>query len=489
MEEHDSLSVAYETRRQARGAEPPKRPHLWRKRLIIGGAVFLCLAAVVVAFWVWWILTHVTTARAGVWASVVAISPEVDARMAELFVEPGQKVSKGQALARLDDSQLRAALAAADAGQAIKQSQYAQAEAHCRVVEAQMEADVELARARVAIADARVARAKAAFELYRARLPEEIRRAKALRDQGRARLARLKKGPRTQRIEAARARLATARALAELYALELQKTAELVKERVESQLTFQVKKTQLAAQSNEVREAELTLEQLLAGATDEEIDDATEALLAREAALALAHVGVKEEGTLAADLAIREAERREAGAALERAQAMKHEVALAREQVKQAEAELKRAEADVTGRRAALAGMTIVSPVAGTVHRTFDSVGEVCRKGLPTVLVCDDSAGRWVEGFVTERDASLVRLGQRAEIEIQIGSGNYVDAEVEAVGMATSSLSRPNAGDSGSLSPPAAGGAELVWVKFRPLGQEAITALPGMTARAVIRVR
>ena len=166
----------------------------------------------------------------------------------------------------------------------------------------------------------------------------------------------------------------------------------------------------------------------------------------------------------------------------------KLEAGIAQEKVRVAEAELKKAEAEAAARRLALQSLTLTSSVAGAVIRTARRPGEMCRKGETVLTVADDRAGRWVEGFVTERDATRLHVGQRAEVELITGSGNVVEARVEALGLCTSSL-----GHAASDARTAADGrapatrltTEQVWVKLRPLNLSS-TPLPGMSARAVI---
>lgn len=57
------------------------------------------------------------------------IAPKLNARIVEILVNPGDKVKKGQVIARLDDRDLRAAYNAASAAQTAAQAQAAQASA------------------------------------------------------------------------------------------------------------------------------------------------------------------------------------------------------------------------------------------------------------------------------------------------------------------------------------------------------------------------
>jgi multidrug resistance efflux pump len=472
MADEKSLSAIYEARRRARGSEPSRRPPRWRRGLVLGSAVLLAVAALAGGLFVWWSFTHVTTVRATVWAALVNRSPEVDAEVREVCAYPGDKVSQGQVLMRLDDSELRAALAAAEAEKAVRESLCAQAEANLRLAEARVSAAIELAQARESSA-------KAALELRQARLAEEIRGAEAERDQAKAQLEHLRKGARPEEVETAKVRLGTAQAQAGLCEIELRQSEELCRRGIDSPQMVEVKKIQWLTRKNEQREAELTVARLTAGPAPEEVEASARALAAREAAVALARAGSKEVEVLAADLAMRQAE-------LKGAEAGRLEVALERERVNTAAAERRKAESAAAQARAALEkGTRVTSPVNGTVVRTLVRAGEVCRRGVPAVLVAEDAAGRWVEGYIRERDAARVKVGQRARVEIVVGSGSSVDAVVEAVGLSTSSVARSVSDGTEAAGAPL---TPLVWVKLA-LPRPRDDALPGMTARATIHVR
>lgn len=420
MGDASSRKVIYEAMRQARGVEPEAARSGWRRKAMVGGGSALTLVGGLGALFIWQAFTHVTTTRASVCAAVVMLSSDADARAKRLLVEPGQTVAAGDVLVQLDDSDARAALASAEAAQAVAQ--------------------------------ARVETAQADLELRATRLPEEIRRAEAERAEAAARLAQLKAGARPEEIESARVRLSSARTMAELYTGDVAQSELLLKHGYISRHDVDVERARMTTQRNTAREAELTLVRLEAGPRETEVQAVEQTLAAREAALALARSGEKQIESMKADLAARKAE-------------------------------LARAEADVNRGRSALERMAIVSPVAGTVIRTFIHEGELCRRGVTAVLVADDSAGRWVEGFVREKDARLLKVGQPANVEMVIGSGEYVEATVEAVALATSSLGESETGAARPAPIP-----ETVWVRLRPKSVQG-TPLPGMSASAVIRVR
>jgi len=428
-ENNNTAKVMYEARRQARGPEHAARGRSTRRRLVFWTILVLCAAGALTAYFIVWSLRHVTTVRATVRAIVVTVSPVADGRVQEVTVSTGQTVAQGDLLGRLQDLGVRPALA---------------------------RAAVEEARARVQIAEAGVAAAEAALALRKSTLELEIRRAQAQVDESQARFQRTRVGPQTEKIEAAKARLATANALVALAALELEQTTLLVAEGIESKLTLEAKKTELTVQESRKQEARFALAELEGMPVAEELEISKRALAASQADLALARAGDKEVQSLVPELAARKAQLREAKAAL-------------------------------VSSLATLEEMSLTSPVSGTVVRTFVSPGEVCRKGAPFASVTDDAAGRWIEAFIHEKHARRVKTGQHATVEIVTGSRRYIDAVVDSVAAVTSSVYQGDLIPTDNPNPAATGRPELVCVKLKPL-EDINAPLPGMSARAVIDV-
>jgi len=233
-----------------------------------------------------------------------------------------------------------------------------------------------------------------------------------------------------------------------------------------------------------VREAELHLEKLIAGPSGNEIEAAEHALANLEAQLALARNGRSEVESLAAEVEIRRTQQDEAGARLAQAEARESSLDISRERIRAAEAELAKAKAEVDRAEAVLDNLNFVSPVDGTVTRTFDDIGEVCRKGVPCILVADAGRERWIEGFVEDQDAMLVNVGNHARIQVPAGIGKYVPGIVEQVGMHTQSLDGGPPGASPRFPQP-----ERVWVQIRPLEPLRESPITGTSAKVVIRIR
>jgi multidrug resistance efflux pump len=444
--------------------------------------VFLLIACI---FWVGWVkITRVHTVNARVRAAVVALSPVVDARLVELNVEMGNRVTRGQLLGRLDDTELRAGLEAANATAAIKESEAKTARAEFRLTEASLKADVEASRARAMTAAAKVTYAEAAIPARKTRLQDEIRAAEARYKEAQAELALLKKGPPRQEILVAQARLEAAQAMLALYELEVEQSKKLVTKGIDSEHLLQVRKTRRFTQEKAVREAELHLEKLQAGPSEDTIEAAEQVAANLEAQFALARNGSSDIASLVAELKIRRAERAEADARLSQVEARESSLEISEERIHAAEAELKKARAEVNRAEAVLGSLDFVSPVDGIVTRTFDDIGEVCRKGMPSILVADDSRERWIEGFIGDEDAMRVNMGSPARIQVPAGFGKYVAGVVDQVGMHTESLDGSPAG-----APPRFPQPERVWVRIRTLAPLPGDPVTGTSAKAFIRVR
>jgi multidrug resistance efflux pump len=117
------------------------------------------------------------------------------------------------------------------------------------------------------------------------------------------------------------------------------------------------------------------------------------------------------------------------------------------------------------------------------VLRTFRDEGELCQPGTVVARVIDDRRGRWVYGYVNERDVFKLSPGQEVSVEIASGYGGQVDGKVAEVSMHTEGI------DTGL--PAGAGGGrsrDMVWVRVT-LDEQNPEWRPGMSARAVINVR
>ena len=101
---------------------PQKRGH-WLRRSIIFGTVDLVLVVLLVR-WTNYHVSHVISRQATVKGVVAQVGARIPGRVAEVLVQPNQRVHKGDVLARLDDEQLKAALESAVAALARAKTDY-----------------------------------------------------------------------------------------------------------------------------------------------------------------------------------------------------------------------------------------------------------------------------------------------------------------------------------------------------------------------------
>ncbi|MEG5137318.1 MULTISPECIES: efflux RND transporter periplasmic adaptor subunit [unclassified Microcoleus] len=130
----------------------------------------------------------------------VNLSPKGSGRIAELFVEQGDKVEAGQIVARMESRDVEAQLAQAKAREASVRAKLAKIEAGNR------SEDIASARARLDQAEASLAQVQAGSRV------EEVAGARARLQQTQANLQQLRAGNRVEEVNQGRARLAQAQA-------------------------------------------------------------------------------------------------------------------------------------------------------------------------------------------------------------------------------------------------------------------------------------
>ncbi|MFQ5613332.1 MAG: efflux RND transporter periplasmic adaptor subunit [Anaerolineae bacterium] len=344
---------------------------------------------------------------------------ETGGRVVEVLVEEGDTVTAGQALARLDDTNLREAVEQAEAGLVSAEAQLAKAQATATPEQiAQSEAAVSRAEAGVAQAEAGLARAEASLaQLVTGATAEEIAIAQARLDTLIAQLNQALAGARPETVEASAASVLQAEAAVRLAQAEYDKVAYAV-DPLEGQpaavalqdatLKYQAAKANHAALLNgatleeiaileaQVAEGRAALAQAQADPTPEQIAGAQAAVLEAEAGLAQAQAGLEEA---------------EAGLAQLLAGATDEDIAIAEAAVLQAEVALANA-------RAALEDAQITAPFAGTVANLDIEVGEFVSPGVPVLTLADVSHWQIETDDLTEIDVVHVREGQPVAVSI-----------------------------------------------------------------------
>ncbi len=351
-------------------------------------------------------------------------------RVVSIEIEEGDTVSKGQMLAKLDDSAQQASLANAEANLAQVQAQVETAKA--RLAEAQANLAKVKAGAtpeEIAQAEANVAKAEAALaELLANPTAEDIAQAEASVETAQARLAQVLAGTRDEDLQAAASSMLQAEAkvrlaqadydkfvygepnVAEPYGVALQQ-ATLEYERAQAEynkLLNGATDEEIAVARAQLREAEAALDKVLAGATAEQIAQTQAEVVRSEQSLAQLEAGATDE-----DIAVAEAG---VGTAKADVEAANHSVA-------QAEANKKSAQVEVDK-------TNLTAPFDGTISAVNIDPGEIVQTGATIMSLGDTSRWQIETDDLTEIDIVGVQEGAKVQISVDALPGEEFEGTV-----------------------------------------------------------
>ncbi len=273
-------------------------------------------------------------------------------KLAELSVEEGADVRRGQMLARLD-----------------------------RETMTRMR---ERDRAGVAIAESNLEQMRTAIEFQRRTLEAETKLREAELRQARAKLQELSDGARPQEIAQVRAQASDIRAL-------------------QAQARRDWERAQKLAEAEDISQAQFDQFRL-------RLDSATAQLQNAEQRLALVVEGPRQTDLEAARANVARAE-----AALKLTEAQRIEIKRKQQDLVARRAEVERNQANVGVIDSQIADTTLTAPVDGVVLVRSADPGEVLAAGTP-VLTLGEIDKPWFRGYVPQSKLGRVQLGQGVEV-------------------------------------------------------------------------
>ena len=213
----------------------------------------------------------------------VNVSPKNSGILKQLFVKEGDRVQKGQLLAKMDDSNFQ--------GQLLQsQGQVTQAQANLAKLKAgNRPQDIAQAQAELGQAQANLDKLKAGNR------PQDIAQAQAELGQAQANLQKLKRGNRPQDIAQAQARLENAISNQRQADLVFLQNRTLNEEGAIAERDWENSRTQRDNAAAQVREAKQALSLIKSGFRPEEIQQAAEVVAQKQAALSLMKSGSRAE--------------------------------------------------------------------------------------------------------------------------------------------------------------------------------------------------
>lgn len=387
----------------------------------------------------------------------VNLSPKGSGRIAELFVEQGDKVEAGQIVARMESRDVEAQLAQAKAREASVRAKLAKIEAGNR------SEDIASARARLEQAEASLAQVQAGSRV------EEVAGARARLQQTQAGLQRLRAGSRVEEVSQARARLAQAQArladaqtgsvkqeiaqaqtqidsskaqaeltaqrvernrpLVEEGALAKDKLDELIKENrtaqaklIESQRRLQQLQESRESQIQQLQAAvqveQQALNQLQNGTRSEEIAQAEAEVAEAKSKLAQVENGNRPEEIAKAEAAVAEA----------KSQLAAQENGSRPEEIAQAQAELAEAQAQVRFQEVQLEDTKVRAPFAGIITQRYAIQGAFV---TPATSASEATSATSTSIVALARDVEVLAKVPEADIS-QIKPGQEVEIVADA---------------------------------------------------------
>lgn len=277
---------------------------------------------------------------------------KLSGKLIERTVDEGDRVEKGEVVARLDQEQL------------LRQKQQVQAS--------------------LAAAESMLQQLQTSIEFQRATLQGQIAERRAQLDQAQAQLAELEAGSRVQEIEQARARVAEAE-------------TEFARAKADWD------RAQPLMQADDISRAQYDQFQSRFQAAEAQLKQARQLL------------ELVEEGPRKETIAQSRARVEQARAALRLAEAQSIELRRREQQVDSQRAEIDRAKAQVAVVETQLQDTVAVAPVGGIVLSKAAEVGEVLAAGT-TVVTIGDLDHPWVRGYISATELGRVKIGSLVRV-------------------------------------------------------------------------
>jgi membrane fusion protein (multidrug efflux system) len=423
--------------------------------------------------------THAETDDAYVTGDLVNISPTVSGTLAELTVEDGDFVHKGQLIARLDSNGSSAELAQAQANLQASESQIPQAEASLAYTRLSTEAAIRSSQAAINTQTAKTQGSRLQVRLstdtirsQERQANDQVEAAKAQASQAEASVEGAKAGlasakqaveTATRNAAASRSAVDSAKAEANRADQDLQRYAKLFADEAVSKQQYDsavaasatananliTVQQRAAAADSEVAQAKSAVTQAAAQerAVENQSDVAAKQVRVAEEGLQLVRASETQVNIQGANVQTNEGQDQKANADLLGAQAGAQEIALKEKQIATAKAQMLQAKAAVDRAKITVGDAYLYAPCDGYVVKHSANVGTSINPGQ-TVVTITRGSRVWVMANFKETQLSDVKEGQPAEVEVDAYPGvkfqGKVGSVIRATGSATTLLPPDN---------------------------------------------
>ncbi|MGL5034029.1 MAG: efflux RND transporter periplasmic adaptor subunit [Microcystaceae cyanobacterium] len=349
----------------------------------------------------------------------VNVSPKNSGILRQLLVKEGDRVQKGELLAKMDDSNLQ--------GQLLQSlGQLAQAQANLsKLKSGNRPQDISQAQAELEQAQANLSKLKSGNR------PQDIAQVQAELQQAKANLNRLKSGNRPQDIAQAQARLESAISNQRQADLIFRQNRPLYDQGAIAERDWENSRTQSESAAAQVREAKQALSLQKIGSRPEEIQQAEAIVFQKQAALSLVKAGTRSEEIEQAQGIVSQ---KQAALSLVKAGFRPEEIAEAQAQILIAEGSLKTIKTQIEDTE-------IRAPFTGIVSRKYadpgafvtpTTAGSAVSSATSSSILALTSRNQVVTN-VSENNIAQMRLGQRATIKADAYIDKVFTGKVTAI--------------------------------------------------------
>lgn len=345
----------------------------------------------------------------------VDVQTELSGKVAWVGYDVGDRVSRGQALVRLDTALAASGERQSEAAVSAARARYGQTRVGLKLTREQTASQVRQAESSMEGARNRLRQAKTTAELTRSRVEDAIRQARIGVDSAHAQLADVKAGTRSQEVDQAQARLEQAKSSSRLAKLSLDRARNLMQQGAVAQAQLDSAQVEYETAQANVRVAEQALDLAKEGARSQQIRVAE--LLVQHAQQVLAQAEAQRGQTDVAERDVRTAEvaleQAEESARLARAELAR--VSSTEQDVRAARAAVQQASAANVYSRTQVSKHTIYAPISGTIAQRNVEPGEGASPGVSLVRIVNLNPVR-VTCEASELQVRDMQVGQQGKV-------------------------------------------------------------------------
>lgn len=345
----------------------------------------------------------------------VDVQTEISGKVAWVGYDVGDRVSRGQALVRLDTALAASGARQSEAAVSAAQARYGQSRVGLNLTREQTASQLRQAESSMEGARNRLRQARTSAELARSRVEDAIRQARIGVSSSQAELADVKAGSRSQEISQAQARLEQAKSTARLSKINLDRARVLQKEGAVPQAQLDNAQVDYETAQANVRVAEQALDLAKEGARSEQVRLAEIGVQQAQQVLSQAEaqrgqIDVAERDVRTAEVALEQAEE---SVRLSRAELAR--VASTEQDVKAAHAAVRQASAANVYSRTQVSKHTVYAPISGTIAQRNVEPGEGASPGVSLVRIVNLNPVR-VTCEASELQVHDMQVGQKGTV-------------------------------------------------------------------------